>query len=341
MKGPVEVTRRESSRASRRPRPSPAGRSSCPSPGCAISDASRRRSAALLGTPGWRAFAPPRDTSWDGHDHLHPDGVGRGRVGEVGRKGLSLLLVNLEDGRQRITHIIECVRDRVPLGEQFGQQRRGHGVSALGLGLKDERQLVIHQCLQFQATRRCPFVASRLTPASLGRPPRPNGFFSCRDPTTEPIIGRLGSPARGRAEKSAAASQSNCLPKSSRTTCLACSLIAQGRFVLCQCDRIRGNDLKVSRIASALDDGQLLGEIGDPGSASEPFQMVRLVNTEIPWVASPGTPYLTRNGRMKYDMCGYQIMLTVPEAKPIRKLGSLSLDQLTLVEQVVRGWLGL
>ena len=28
------------------------------------------------------------------------------------------------------------------------------------------------------------------------------------------------------------------------------------------------------RIASALDDGQLRGEIGDPVSASEPFQMV-------------------------------------------------------------------
>ena len=36
-----------------------------------------------------------------------------------------------------------------------------------------------------------------------------------------------------------------------------------------------------------------------------------------------------------------QNMLTVPEAKLIRKLGSLSPDQLTLVEQVVRRWLGL
>ncbi len=35
------------------------------------------------------------------------------------------------------------------------------------------------------------------------------------------------------------------------------------------------------------------------------------------------------------------LMLTVPDAKPIRRLGSLSPDQLTLVEQVVRGWLGL
>ncbi len=36
-----------------------------------------------------------------------------------------------------------------------------------------------------------------------------------------------------------------------------------------------------------------------------------------------------------------QNMLTVPEAKLIRKLGSLSPGQLTLVEQVVRRWLGL
>ncbi len=34
-------------------------------------------------------------------------------------------------------------------------------------------------------------------------------------------------------------------------------------------------------------------------------------------------------------------MFTVPDAMPIRKLGSLSPDQLTLVKQVVRGWLGL
>ncbi len=34
-------------------------------------------------------------------------------------------------------------------------------------------------------------------------------------------------------------------------------------------------------------------------------------------------------------------MFTVPDAMPIRKLGSLSPDQLTLVEQMVRGWLGL
>jgi mRNA interferase MazF len=36
-----------------------------------------------------------------------------------------------------------------------------------------------------------------------------------------------------------------------------------------------------------------------------------------------------------------QNMLTVPEAKLIRKLGSLRPDQLTLVEQGVRRWLGL
>ena len=36
-----------------------------------------------------------------------------------------------------------------------------------------------------------------------------------------------------------------------------------------------------------------------------------------------------------------QNMLTVPEAKLIRKLGSLPPDQLSLVEQGVRRWLGL
>src|SRR5271165_5992580 len=168
---------------------------SCPCHGMDPTTSPTRRS------PAGHATSTRQVNRWDGHDHLHPDGIGRGRVGEVGRKRISLLLVNLGDGRQRVTHIFECIRDRVPLGEQIGQQRRDHGVSALGLGLKDERQLVIHQCLQFKATRRCPFAASRLTPVSLRRPPPSDESFSCRDTTTEPIIGRLGSPARGRAEE--------------------------------------------------------------------------------------------------------------------------------------------
>ena len=36
-----------------------------------------------------------------------------------------------------------------------------------------------------------------------------------------------------------------------------------------------------------------------------------------------------------------QNMLTVPHAKLVRKLGDLPPDQLTLVEQAVRNWLGL
>jgi hypothetical protein len=51
---------------------------------------------------------------------------------------------------QRVANILECIRDRVSLGEEFGQKWRGHGVSALRLGLEDERQLVIHQCTPVQ-----------------------------------------------------------------------------------------------------------------------------------------------------------------------------------------------
>src|SRR5258707_13828704 len=50
--------------------------------------------------------------------------------------------------------------------------------------------------------------------------------------------------------------------------------LAQSHFVFRECHWIRGNNLKVSRIAAAMDNRQHFGKTGDPVSASKPFQTV-------------------------------------------------------------------
>jgi len=102
----------------------------------------------------------------------------RARDGQTVRERLAEILIELEDGGQRVADVIKCVLDRIPLGKQFREQRRGHGEPALRLGLEDERHLVMCHSAPFPSPGRQHFSRSRKAMLKLWQPRPSSGSLS-------------------------------------------------------------------------------------------------------------------------------------------------------------------
>ncbi len=70
----------------------------------------------------------------------------------------------------------------------------------------------------------------------------------------------------------------------------------------------------------------------------------RALVTVVPHTTSPRNSRFEVNVKNKFLRSGVfdaQNLITIPRAKLIRKLGSVTSDQLTIVEESIRKWLGL
>jgi hypothetical protein len=63
---------------------------------------------------------------------------------QLGRERFPKITINLENCSESVADILESIFDRVSLGYQFRDGRRGDGITSLGLRLKDEWKFVMH-----------------------------------------------------------------------------------------------------------------------------------------------------------------------------------------------------